>query len=176
MLAAWYTAATTRARRRAGAAAFVAVASSILRRRACARWASQAAASTLETGQTAIALEYGYDRCLRVHLRAWSALVSERRVLHRGVELLLRGRRVAATATGFRLWRRRTAEVRETGLRSCRIKVCVEFWVLPVGTRVFRAKVLHEQGHVKTDQICLMPASPWRKTGWGGRSCRIRLP
>lgn len=135
VLAAWYTAAATRARRRAGAAAFVAAAASILKRRACAQWASQAAASTLEARQTATALEHGYDRCLRGHLRAWSALVSERRVLRRGVELLLRGRRAAAAATGFLLWRRRTAEVREAGLRSCRIKVCVEFCLSSIGTR-----------------------------------------
>ena len=127
VLAAWYTTAITRARRRAGAAAFVAAASSILKRRACAQWASQAAASTLEAGQTATALEHGYDRCLRGHLRAWSALTSEKRVLRRGAELLLRGRRAASAAMGFRLWRRRAAEVREAGLRSCRIKVFVDF-------------------------------------------------
>ncbi|CAM9335731.1 unnamed protein product, partial [Laminaria digitata] len=122
VLAAWHTAATTRACRRAGAAAFVTASTKILKRRACARWASQAAAATLEAGKTATALEHGYDRCLRGHLRAWLALARERRVLRRGAELLLRGRRAAAAATGFRLWRRRAAEVREAGLRSCRIK------------------------------------------------------
>lgn len=125
VLAAWFAAATTRVRRRAGAAAFLAAASSIIKRRACVQWASQVAAATFEAEQTATALEHGYDRCLRGHLRAWSALASERRVLRRCAELLLRGRRVAVAATGFRLWRRRTAEVREAMLRSCRVKVCV---------------------------------------------------
>lgn len=148
VLAAWHTVATTRACRRAGAAAFVTALTRILKRRACARWASQAAAATLEAGKTATALEHGYDRCLRGHLRAWLALARERRVLRRGAELLLRGRRAAAAATGFRLWRRQAAGVREAGLRSCRIKVlCVLNFLFHVGwlVRVVRAEVLHER-------------------------------
>lgn len=129
MLAAWSTAAASRARRRAGAAALVSALAAVEKRAQFQRWASQAAAAALETDNSIAALEHCYDRRLRGHLRAWSALARDRRTLRRGVELLLRGRRVAATAAGLRLWRRQAASVREAALRKLRIKVsCQELW------------------------------------------------
>lgn len=123
VLAAWSAASSNRARRRAGAAVLAHVLSSGLRRRACRRWASQAAAATIEADQTVAALEHCYDRCLRSHLWAWSVLARNRRLLRRGVGLLSRGRSTAVIATGFRVWRRRAAEVREEVLRDHRVKV-----------------------------------------------------
>lgn len=123
VLAAWSSAAATRARRRAGTAAMVAAVSSILTRGAYRRWVSQAASATVEISNNITAFEHSYDRCLRGHLRAWSGLVKERRILRRGVDLLLHGRRVAVAAAGLRQWQRGTAEARNAALRQCRIKV-----------------------------------------------------
>ena len=123
MLAAWSTAAATRARRRAGASSLASALTAAVKRRAFGRWACQAASAAVETDNTVAALEHCYDRCLRGHLRAWCVLVAERRALRRGAELLVRGRRVAAVAAGLRLWRRQTARAREATLRRCRIKV-----------------------------------------------------
>lgn len=122
-LISWSVIAATRARRRAGAVAFIASLSSILRRQALKRWASQAALFAIDTEQTMVALEHCYDGCLRAHLRAWSALAAERRLLRRGFELLLRCRLVGGMAMGFRAWRRYVACVRDIDLRDNRVRV-----------------------------------------------------
>lgn len=123
VLGAWSLATSTRARRRAAAGSLVSALFTILTRSACARWASQVATATQETEQTAVALEYCYDRSLRRHLRAWSSLVRERRILRRFAMLFMRGWKMAEAATAFRLWRRRVAQIRDAALRRRRIAV-----------------------------------------------------
>ena len=123
VMIAWSVVAATRARRKAGAALLAASLSSILRRKACRRWASQAASAAVEAEQTMAALEHCYDGCLHSHLCAWLTLTKERRLLRRGLELLVRDHRAVLVSTGFRLWQRAAVRVRETVLRNHRVKV-----------------------------------------------------
>lgn len=119
----WSVIAATRCRRRAGAVAFISSLSSILRRQALKRWAAQAAIFAVDTERTMVALEHCYDGCLRAHLRAWSALTAERRLLRRGFELLLRSRLAGGMALSFRAWRRYVVRVRDIDLRHHRVRV-----------------------------------------------------
>lgn len=122
-LISWSVTAAIRGRQRAGAVAFVASLSSILRRQALKRWASQAALFAVDTERTMVALEHCYDGCRRAHLRAWSALTAERRLLRRGFELLLRSHLAGGMALGFRSWRRYVARIRDIDLRDHRVRV-----------------------------------------------------
>ncbi|CAM9234588.1 unnamed protein product [Ectocarpus sp. 13 AM-2016] len=121
VLAAWSSAAATRARRRTGAASLASALAFSTKRRSFRQWAFQAAAAARDADNTVVALGHYGDRCLRSHLRAWSAFARERCALWRCVRLLLRGRRVCLTAAGLRLWRRQTAKARDAHLRECRI-------------------------------------------------------
>ncbi|CBN76158.1 conserved unknown protein [Ectocarpus siliculosus] len=121
VLAAWSSAAATRVRRRTGAASLASALAFSTKRRSFRQWAFQAAAAAREADNTVVALGHYGDRCLRDHLRAWSAFARERCALRRCVGLLLRGRRVCLTAAGLRLWRRQTAKARDANLRECRI-------------------------------------------------------
>ncbi|CAN0198323.1 unnamed protein product, partial [Ectocarpus sp. 8 AP-2014] len=121
VLAAWSSTAATRTRRRTGAASLVSALAFSTKRRSFRQWAFQAAAAAREADNTVVALGHYGDRCLRDHLRAWSAFTRERCALRRCVGLLLRGRRVCLTAAGLRLWRRQTAKARDANLRECRI-------------------------------------------------------
>lgn len=81
--------------------------------------------ATVESDQTAAALEHCYDRFVRGHFRAWAGIVRERRVWRKGVKLLVKGREAVELSTAFRRWRHRVAQVRQMILWNCRMAVRV---------------------------------------------------
>lgn len=123
VLNAWSLTAKALARRHSAAHTLISIARRAQERSALEHWRSQTAARSIKRRRVLAALGHHYNTFLRSNFKAWARLVIGRRRLQRAASLLYIDHRTTALSTAWRLWRRRTADFRESTLRHLQLTV-----------------------------------------------------